>query len=147
SSVSLNFGSAAATIPVQVRIRSPTNALVDHPTIHLFATSGTDASTAGDVIVTVDIKRLRGLSVSVNPTVATFDGRYLYYTLEVKNSGNAREVAQVVITNPDDLAAVGWSATLGKVGGPLIGTTLTNVTVEANQTVTVRLRAQSSGGS
>src|SRR5437016_3651532 len=107
----------------------------------------TDASQAGDVTVNVDIERVRSLSVSLNSTGATFDGRFLNDTVQVTNGGNDREVVQVVLANADELAAVGWSASLGRVGEPLAGTTLTNVTVEANRSVPLRLRAQASVGS
>ena len=147
SSVPLNFGSGATSTSVRVVVQSPANALVNHDPLDVVATSTTDASTAGDVIVKVDIERVRTLSVALNSTAATFDGRFLNYTIDVKNAGNAREVVQVGITNPDELAAVGWSVSLGRVGGALAGTTLANVTVEANQTVLVHLQAQSSGGS
>src|SRR2546422_597915 len=147
SSVPLNFGSGATSTSVRVVVQSPANALVNHDPLDVVATSTTDASTAGDVIVKVDIERVRALSVALNSTAATFDGRFLNYTIEVKNAGNAREVVQVGITNPDELGAVGWSVSLGRVGGALAGTTLANGTVEANQTVLVHLQAQSSGGS
>src|SRR5207249_3396387 len=83
---------------------SPTNALVSHPSLRIVATSTTDASTAGDVTVNVDITRVRGLSVGLDSTTAAFDGRFLNYTLHVKNEGNARETVQVEVTNPNDLA-------------------------------------------
>ena len=147
SSVRLDFGSGATSTQVRVVVQSPANALVTHPSLHVVATSTTDASQAGDVTVNVDIERVRSLSVSLNSTGATFDGRFLNDTVQVTNGGNDREVVQIVLTNADELAAVGWSASLGKVGEPLAGTTLTNVTVEANRSVPLRLRAQASGGS
>ena len=147
SSLSLNFGSGATSVPVQVVIVSPTNALVSHPSLRIVATSTTDASTAGDVTVNVDITRVRGLSVGLDSTTAAFDGRFLNYTLHVKNEGNARETVQVEVTNPNELAAVGWTLSLGGASGPLDGTLLRNVTVDANQTATVRLQAASTSGS
>src|SRR5439155_1467371 len=147
SSLSLNFGSGATSVPVQVVIVSPTNALVSHPSLRIVATSTTDASTAGDVTVNVDITRVRGLSVGLDSTTAAFDGRFLNYTLHVKNEGNARETVQVEVTNPNELAAVGWTLSLGGASGPFDGTLLRNVTVDANQTATVRLQAASTSGS
>src|SRR5438132_1521041 len=146
SSVPLDFGSGATSTQVRVVVQSPANALVSHPSLHVVATSMADASQAGDVTVNVDIERVRALSVSLNSTGATFDGRFLNDTVRVTNGGNDREVVQVVITNAAELAAVGWSAGLGNVGEPLAGTTLTNVTVEANQSVPLRLRGLASGG-
>jgi hypothetical protein len=146
SSVSLDFGSAAPSSRVQVVIQSPADALVDHPAIQISAVAASDRSHAGDVVLQVDIARVRGLSVSLDSAGATFDGRFLNETVRVKNTGNARETVRVAIGNPGDLAAVGWSVSLGTATGPMDGTTLTNVTVEANQSVSLRLRAQSTSG-
>jgi hypothetical protein len=146
SSVSLDFGNAAPSSRFQVVIQSPADALVDHPALQISAVAASDRSRAGEVVVQVDITRVRGLSVSLDSTGATFDGRFLNETVRVKNAGNARETVQVAVGNPGDLAAVGWSLSLGTASGPMDGTTLTNVTVEANQSVTLRLRAQSNGG-
>jgi hypothetical protein len=146
SSASLDFGSAAPSSRIQVIIQSPADALVDHPAIQISAVASSDRSRAGDVVVQVDITRVRSLSVLLDSAGATFDGRFLNETVRVKNAGNARETVQVAIGNPADLAAVGWFLSLGTADGPLDGTTLTNVTVEANQSVAIRLRAQSNGG-
>lgn len=146
SSALVDFGSAAPSSRIQVVIQSPADALVDHPALQITAFASSDRSRAGDIVVQVDIVRVRSLSVSLDSAGATFDGRFLNETVRVKNAGNARETVQVAIGNPGDLAAVGWSVSLGGSTGPMDGTTLTNVTVEANQSVSLRLRAQSNGG-
>jgi len=145
-SVSLSFGNAASNASVQVTIQSPANALVDHGTIKIVATSETDGTNLGSVDVQVDILRVRGLSLALDTAAPVFDGRILNYTLLVTNSGNARETVTLAITNPDDLAAFGWSVSLVPSGGSAVGATLANLTVEATSTVKVGLRAQSTGG-
>ena len=145
-SVSLGFGNAASSASVQVTIQSPANALLDHDTIKIVATSTTDGTNLGSVDVQVDILRVRGLSLGLDTAAPVFDGRILNYTLLVTNSGNARETVTLAITNPDDLAAFGWSVTLIPSGGSPVGATLSNLTVEATSTVKVGLRAQSTGG-
>src|SRR5256885_16442209 len=134
SSVPLNFGSGATSTSVRVVVQSPANALVNHDPLDVVATSTTDASTAGDVIVKVDIERVRALSVALNSTAATFDGRFLNYTIDVKNAGNAREVVQVGITNPDELAAGGRALRLGRGGGARARTPPPHAPGEANHT-------------
>ena len=146
SSLPLEFGSAAPSTRIQVNIQSPADALVDHGAIQISALASSDHSRAGDVVVQVDIARVRGLSVSLDSAGAAFDGRFLNETVTVKNTGNARETVQVSIGNANDLAAVGWSLSLGTSAGPMDGTSLTNVTVEANRSVTLRLRAQTTSG-
>ncbi len=145
-SVSLSFGNAASSASVQVTIQSPANALVDHGTIKIVATSETDGTNLGSTDVQVDIQRVRGLTLGLDIAAPVFDGRFLNYTLLVTNSGNARETVTLAITNPDDLTAFGWSVSLIPSGGSPVGPTLTNLTVEATSTVKVGLRAQSTGG-
>src|SRR2546426_533989 len=134
-SVSLSFGNAASSASVQVTIQSPANALLDHGTIKIVATSATDGTNLGSVDVQVDILRVRGLSLGLDTAAPVFDGRFLNYPLLVTNSGNARETVTLAITNPDDLAAFGWSVTLIPSGGTPVGATLANLTVEATSTV------------
>jgi len=146
STVSLNFGTSGTSAGVVVTLTSPADALVDHGTITLVATSTTDGTTQGSVDVQVDILRTRGLSLTLDPTSGVFDGRFLNNTLTLTNSGNAAETVDVEITNPDDVAANGWIARLGLVGGPASDVRLSGVTVPANSTTQVRLQSQSSGG-
>src|SRR5438094_8424659 len=47
SSLALNFGRGATSVPVQVVIVSPTNAIVNDPSLRIVATSTTDATKAG----------------------------------------------------------------------------------------------------
>jgi len=145
-SLPLSFGNAASSASIQVTIQSPTNALVEHGTIKVVAASETDGTNLGSVDVQVDIARVRGLTVGLDTTAPVFDGRLLNYTLLVTNSGNALETVNLAITNPDDLTAFGWSVTLVPSGGSPVGATLTNLTVAAETTVNVALRAQSTGG-
>jgi dolichyl-diphosphooligosaccharide--protein glycosyltransferase len=147
ASVSQDFGNAATSTIVHVVIKTSPSALVDHGTVEITASSTADRSTVGSVAVLVDIERVRALSSSLDTSSAVFDGRRLEYAVLVTNTGNARETVDVSITNPDELAAVGWTVQLGTVGGPTDGTTLRNLTVEANQTIRVRLVAQSTQGS
>ncbi len=146
STVSLNFGTSRTSASVVVTLTSPADALVDHGTITLVATSTTDGTTQGSVDVQVDIVRTRGLSLSLDPTSGVFDGRFLNYTLTITNSGNAAETVNVEITNPDDLTASGWIARLGTEGGAATDIRLSGVAVPANSTTNVRLQSQSSGG-
>lgn len=147
ASVSQDFGDAGTSTVVHVVIETPPNALVDHGTVQITSTSTADGSPVGSVTVLIDIERVRALSSSLDTSSAMFDGRRLDYIVLVTNAGNARETVDVAITNPDDLAAVGWTVQLGTVGGPASGTTLRNLIVEANQTIRVQLVAQSTRGS
>lgn len=145
STVSLDFGNTGNRTSLQVTIQTPADALVQHGAVVLSAATP-DGQTRGTVEVKVDIARVRGIALSVDAGSATFDGRYLNYTLSVTNRGNDGENVTVLVSNPDDLAAQGWSAKLGKGSGPATGLQVTGVAVLANATSHVRVQVQSLGG-
>lgn len=146
ASVSLNFGNVANRSVVQVTITSPASALVNHEPITIVATSTTDGSALGSVGVVIDIVRTRGLALTFDPTTAVFDGHFLNYTLAIKNSGNDAETVNVGITNPNDLAALGWTVRLRTSTGAGGNLTLTRISIPANSTTNVRVQAQSPSG-
>ncbi len=139
STITLNYGTAPNSGSVSVTIRSPSNALVNHGAITITATSTADNTASGSVVVNVGIARTRGLTVQVDPTSGTFDGTYLNYTVNVRNTGNAPETVALAIQNPSDIGASGWSPSLGPAGAPTSGITLTNFTVAANSTSNAKL--------
>ncbi len=146
STVSLNFGDVANTTYVSVTVQAPSNALVNHGAVTVSATSAADSSAQGRLDLIVGIARVRGLSLSLDPTSGTFDGKFLNYTVTVRNSGNDLETVSAAVTNPADLAASGWIARLGQIGAAAGGPVYDNWVVGANSTAQVRLSLQQSGG-
>jgi dolichyl-diphosphooligosaccharide--protein glycosyltransferase len=138
ATVSLNYGSSPNRTAVSVTIQTPSNALVDHGALTITATSSSDSNAKGNLAVTVGILRTRGLTLQVDPTSGTFDGHYLNYTVNVRNTGNAAETVDVSIQNPRDIAGSGWAPGLARAGGTP-GPTLTGVNVSANSTTAVKL--------
>ena len=145
STVTLDFGTSGNRATVSVTIEAPEDALVEHAPIFVYAATP-DGVTRGNVEVRMDIERTRAISLSVEPASATFDGRYLNYTIAIANRGNARENVTLQIGNPDDLSAAGWSARLSTADGSRSGLRIEDVSVLANATSRVRLQAQSAGG-
>ena len=146
STVTLNYGTAPDSAAVSVTIQSPTNALVNHAPLTLTATSTADNTASGSLVVAVGIVRTRGLTVQVDPLSGTFDGSYLNYTVNVRNSGNAPETVDLSIQNPNDIGASGWTPSLAQVGSAQgVGITLTNLTVAANSTASAKLVLRSTG--
>jgi hypothetical protein len=140
STVTLNYGTAPNSAPVTVLIQSPTNALVNHGTLTITATSTTDSAAKGSVAVTVGIAPTYGLTVQVDPLSGTFDGRYLNYTVNVQNTGNTPEDVDVSIQNPSDIATSGWSPALAQSGATTpSGLTVTNLNVAAASTASLQL--------
>ena len=146
SSMTLDYGTPAPGATLRVVIQAPAGALVDHGPIQIAATSGADSSTVGTVTVQVDIERVRALSAALEASAPVFDGHHLDYGIVVKNAGNGRESVDVAVANPDDLAAAGWSVQLGTSNGTFDGTTLRNVSIDANGSARISLRAQSATG-
>ncbi len=145
TSVTLGYGNAPNATTVQVTIQSPPDALVNHGSLTLTATSTADNNAKGSVVVVVGITRVRGLTLQVDPTSGTFDGSYLNYTVDVKNTGNAPEIVDLSIQNPNDISAAGWTPGLAASGASPSGTVLTGLNVPANATATARLVLRLSG--
>ena len=146
ATITLNYGAAPHSVPVTVTIQSPANALVAHPPVTITATSTADNTAQGSVVVDVGIVRTRGLTAQGDPLSGTFDGPYLHYTVNVRNTRNAPAPADVSVPHTRDIVAPGWKARLGAAGsGPLSGLTLTNLTVPANSTASARLVLRSAG--
>jgi asparagine N-glycosylation enzyme membrane subunit Stt3 len=146
STLTLDYGTATNASAVTVTIQTPAGALVNHGSVTISATSTADSNARGSLAVTVGIARTRGLALQVDPVSGTFDGRYLNYTVNIRNSGNAAEAVDLSIQNPTDIAASGWSPTFAPVGaGRTGGPTLTNVSVAANSTTNVILALRLEG--
>ncbi len=138
--VDLGYGTASNQTAVAVLIQSPAGALVRDGSLTLAAASTTDVNAKGTVQVTVGIARTRGLALQVDPTSGSFDGHYLNYTVSVRNLGNAAEAVDLSIQNPSDIGSSGWIPALSRSGtGVTAGLTLTNVSVGANSTTSVKL--------
>ncbi|HYM40826.1 MAG TPA: carboxypeptidase regulatory-like domain-containing protein [Thermoplasmata archaeon] len=140
TTVALNYGTAANETAVTVTIQTPAGALVNHGAVTITATSTADSHAKGSVAVTGGIVRTRGLTLQVDPASGTFDGQYLNYTVNVHNTGNAPEAVDLSIQNPTDVAAAGWTPGLTRSGAArAAGLVLTNVSVDANASTTVKL--------
>ena len=146
SSVTLEYGSGIPAATVRVTIGSPKDAPVNHGPVSVVARSVTSGTDEGSVRMEVGILRYRGIAIQVNGTTGAFDGRFLNYTVELRNAGNAVERGFVQVANPGDLAALGWTARLASQGQAANGTRLTGVVLPVNGTARVRLELRSATG-
>ncbi|HEV8595990.1 MAG TPA: STT3 domain-containing protein [Thermoplasmata archaeon] len=143
--VSLPFGTSGNETTVRVTVTAAPDAKVDHGPISVTVRSDADPSVVRSALLQVDIVRYRGLTASVSSAAPTWDGSFLTYTLEIKNTGNGAEEYRITIPNLDELTAAGWRATLvGATGSP---TTDLSVVVPGNATQRPVLRFQKDGGS
>jgi len=140
--VALPFGSTGNAATVSVTIRAPSDATVDHPALTISARSTVDPTVRGSTTVTVDVARVRGLTLLRGATAPAYDGGFLNHTLAIRNTGNAQEMVRVELLNPNDLANLGWQARFLRTATGTPELLLENLTVAANATVEVTLRLQ-----
>ncbi len=142
----LGFGTGGNRSTVSVTIQLPSDALVVHGPITLVATSTADSTAEGTVNVDVGVQRTRGLTVRIDTISGTFDGSFLNYTVEVKNTGNDGDSVTVLVANPSDIGALGWTARLGRENFPPVGPQVKNLAVPANATMKLALQLESERG-
>ena len=143
----LPFGAPGNETTVRVTITAAGDAKVDHSPISLTARSNTDSAAVKSVVLQLDIVRQAGpslLEAKVSAAAPTWDGRFLNYTLDVRNKGNGQETYRLTLPNVGELAAAGWRATLVGAAGDA-GESI-DVVVAANATVRPVLRLESAGG-
>lgn len=142
--VALSFGVPETPATVRVTITAAADAKVDHGPISVTVRSEADSSVVRSVVLQLAIEGYRGLAASVSSSAPEWDGRFLNYTLEVRNTGNGAETYRVTIPNLDELAAAGWRASLlGPAGDP---TTDLRILVAGNATLRPLLRLEKVGG-
>jgi len=64
---------------------------VDHGALTVLGTSSSDSATRGSVDIEIGILRYRGVRIEGNASSGAYDGRFLNYSIEVRNAGNAAE--------------------------------------------------------
>ncbi|MEK6851051.1 MAG: hypothetical protein AABY30_00780 [Candidatus Thermoplasmatota archaeon] len=141
----LPFGAPRNETNVRVTITAAPDAHVDHGPISLTVRSNADSAAVKSVVLQLDIVRFRGLAATVSSAAPSWDGRYLNYTLEVRNAGNGAETYRLTLPNLGELAAAGWRATLVAPDGTA-GESV-DVLVSANATQRPILRLEKAGGS
>ncbi len=142
--VSIPFGTTGNVRTVRVTITAHGDARVDHAPISVTARSLTDGSVTRSVNLALDVTRFRGLSATVSSDAPTWDGRFLNYSIEVRNTGNAPETIRLSLPNADELRAAGWRAVLSGPSGS--GETI-DIGMGANSTLKPILRLEKAGGS
>jgi len=142
--VTIPFGSTGNARAVRVTITAAKDARVDHAPITVSAESTSDAAVAKSVSLQLDVTRYRGLSADVSTSAPTWDGRFLDYTLTVRNAGNGQETFQLTLPNEQELRAAGWRPAFVSSGET---TTILNLTVAGNFTSRPVLRLEKVGGS
>jgi hypothetical protein len=140
----LPFGAPGNETTVRVTITAAADARVDHAPISLTVRSSADTAAVKSVTLQLDIVRFRGLTANVSSAAPTWDGRFLNYTLEVRNTGNGAETYGLTLPNLDELAAAGWRATL--IGPDGDAGTSVDVVVPANATQRPVVRFEKVGG-
>jgi hypothetical protein len=144
-SATIPFGSTGNVRTVRVTVTAARDARVDHAPMTVNVESTADSTVAKSVSLQLDVTRYRGLAADVSTNAPEWDGRFLRYTLQVRNAGNGQDSFQLTLPNYDELLSAGWRATfVDPSGAPQA---VLNVTVGGNTTSRPVLRLEKVFGS
>lgn len=143
--VTIPFGSTGNTRTVRVTVTANRDARVDHAPMTVNVESTADSTVAKSVSLQLDVTRYRGLAADVSTNAPEWDGRFLRYTLQIRNAGNGQDTFQLTLSNYDELLSAGWRAAfVDPSGAPQA---FLNVTVGGNTTSRPVLRLEKVSGS
>ncbi len=143
SRVSLPFGSGTSA-QVTVQITAAEDARAPRETLTVVAQSTTDPSVFSADTLFVDIIQFRGLALELGEDPPVLEGETLEYLVEVKNDGNGEDTFELVLTNPEVLAAQGWTAEL-EFDSQTSPDNITGIVIPTGDSRLVTLRLQAEG--
>ena len=139
-------GVGVNTTYVTATIKVPFGATVEHPLVSITGYSINETITRFTLRVDVDVIRIRGIVLRTTEVKPVFDGRYLNYTLEVANTGNAVERVGVTITNALEMGQLGWQSKVRANSTSSAGEKVEDIIVGANSTTRVTVVVENKGG-
>ena len=143
SRVSLPFGTETSA-EVTVQITTPEDAKAPEGTLTVVAGSTTDPSVVSLETMFVGVLQFRGLALELGENPPILDAEALAYQIEVMNDGNGEDTFELILTNPEVLAAQGWRAEL-VFEGQASPDNITGIVVPAGESRPVALRLQAEG--
>lgn len=143
SRVSLPFGTGTSA-EVTVQIITPEDAKAPEGILSVVVRSTTDPSVVSLETMFVDVLQFRGLTLDLGQDPPVLDGETLAYQIEVRNEGNGEDTFELILTNPEVLAAQGWRAEL-VFEGRTSPDNITGIVVPAGESRPVTLRLQAEG--
>ncbi len=138
--VTLPFGQDNEAV-VEVRITTPPDALVEHPSLVVEAASLLGTGSRDLLSVDVDILQVRRIDLRLAAQPPTLSPEALELPVELVNPGNGPDVYNVILTNPQTLETQGWRAEL-QVDAEGRGTAAEGLAVAASETRVVTLRLE-----
>ena len=138
-------GNPVNTTYVTASVRAPSDATVDHAPVSITGHSVNETITRYTLRITVDVTRTHGIVLRTTETKPIFDGRYLNYTLEIANTGNAVERVGMEMMSPD-LSLLGWDAQIKSNATTPAKAKVEGILVGANATTRVTVVIESTGG-
>ncbi len=141
SRIKLPFGHGnSATI--QVTIKTPDDAAVEHSPVFIGATSASEVGVKDTIVVKLDIVHLRNVELRLSGQPPVLSPEALEYQIRIVNSGNGEDDFALTLLNSASLLDQGWRPVL--IQGDLRqNVTVENITIPAAtfRFVTLRLEA------
>jgi hypothetical protein len=143
SRVSLPFG-AGSEATVTVQITAPTDARVASGSLALIARSQAVPAVSSTETVVVDIIQFRELSLALSEDPPVLRADILEYEIDVRNDGNGPDTFDLILTNPEALAAQGWEAEL-VFEDQMSPEAITDISVQGRTSRSATLRLNATG--
>ena len=130
---------------IRATVTVPADAKVEHPDVSITGYAVNATTNRFTLKIPLNVTRLYGIALRTTDAKPVFDGKYLNYTLEIVNTGNAVELVKMTIANHGDLRTTGWDAEI-RVNSTVHGVVVSDISVGANATTRVSLVMENKGG-
>jgi len=149
SLVNVDFG-AVDGIPVNYEtvvatVKVPFEAKVAHPDVSITGYCINATTNRFTLKLPLNVTRTQGIALRTTEVKPVFDGKYLNYTLEIANTGNAVELVNMTVMNAPTMVNLGWVANI-RVNSTAYDDIVSNIMVGANATTRVTLVMENTGG-
>jgi hypothetical protein len=137
--IPVNYETVVATVKV------PFGANVEHPDVSITGYCINATVNRFTLKLPLNVTRIQGIALRTTEVKPVFDGKYLNYTLEIANTGNAVELVNMTVMNAPTMVNLGWVPNI-RVNSTAYDDIVSNIMVGANATTRVTLVMENTGG-